>query len=57
MSLLKCKNALQMPSNISSDIKIKIKKIISDRPTDPNFFQYVTVNTHIFLFGLKGFFS
>ena len=34
MSLLKCKNAFQMPSNINSDIKNKIKKkIISDRPT------------------------
>ena len=30
-------------------------KIISDRPDDPNFFQHVTGNTHIF-FGLTGFF-
>ena len=32
MSLLKCKNAFQMPSNINSDIKNKIKKKLF--PTD-----------------------
>ena len=34
MSLLKCKNALQMPSNINSDIKNEIKKKLfpTDRP-------------------------
>ena len=29
--------------------KLKLKKIYF-RPTDPNFFQHVTVNTHIFFF-------
>ena len=41
-----------MPSNINSVIKNKIKKkIISDRPT-LFFFQHVTVNAHIIIFGL-----
>ena len=38
-----------MPSNINSVTKNKIKKK-KFRPTDPNFFQHVTVNTHIFFF-------
>ena len=47
-----------MPSNINSvNIKNKRKKrkIPTDRPTDPNFFQDVTLNTHqyIFFFGLR----
>ena len=40
-----------MSSNIDSVIKDKIRKN-NFRPTDPNFFQHVTVNTHIFFFGL-----
>ena len=40
-----------MPSNINSVIKKnKIEKKNYFRPTDPNFFQHVTVNTHIFFF-------
>ena len=39
-----------MPSNINSVIKNKMKKKNRFRPTDPNFFQHVTVNTHIFFF-------
>ena len=35
-----------MPSNINSVIKNKIKKK-KLFPTDPNFFQHVTVNTDI----------
>ena len=40
-----------MPSNINSVIKNKIKKKYF-RPTDPNIFQHVTVNTHIIFGGL-----
>ena len=52
MSLSKCKNVFQIPSNINSDIKNKIKKKYF-QPTDPNFFSACdSKHTYIYIFFL-----